>query len=80
MKLRVIKVALISGVQDEQSCNTGANKSRDEVAKHEIAWLSKWRLDGTKEKDSRRTERSDNGRRMIGVPEGRRGGHNGFDE
>lgn len=50
------------------------------MAKNEITWLSKWRLDGAEEKDSRGTERSDNGWCMVGIPEGCRDGHNGVDK
>jgi hypothetical protein len=50
------------------------------VAKDKVTWLSKWRLDGAEEKDSRGTERSDNEWRMIRIAEGRQGGHDGFDK
>lgn len=50
------------------------------MTKDEIARLSKWRLDSAKKKDSRRTERSNDSRRVIDIPEGRGGGHDGFDE
>jgi hypothetical protein len=80
VELRVIEIALISRVQDEQSRNTGAYEGRYKVAKDEITWLSKRSLDSAEEKDSRCAKRSDDSRCMIRVPEGCRRGHNSFDK
>ncbi len=67
MKIRILKVALITPVQDPQPGDGGSNKGRDEVAQDKIPRLRYWGLDNSKNQNGGRTERSDDGRRVIDV-------------
>jgi hypothetical protein len=70
VELGVVEIALVLAIQNEQPSDTGPDKSGDEMTPNKVAWLSDWRFDHAKEKNSRCAEGGDNCGCMVDITEG----------